>query len=205
MDRPGLAHVAADTSTFTTDDGHVDRQERQVSLYRVGALTVNGHRELCVVRNVSQGGLMMTTFSQITPGTALKVEFKQGEAVEGMIVWTNGNSAGMKFDKSIDVAKILANPSGGFRPRLPRIDIECDMTVRDGAVTHDVRALDISQGGVCVETSARLTLGADVVVRIEGLPPEAAVVRWHDGNCYGIGFNRLLSVTGLASWLKERR
>ena len=111
----------------------------------------------------------------------------------------------MQFDRPVDVAVLLANPSDGLRPRLPRIGIECEMTVREAGVTHDVRALDISQGGVCVETSARLAIGADVVVRIEGLPPEAAVVRWHEGNCYGLGFNRLLSVTGLANWLKERQ
>lgn len=204
MDRPGLPQVAADMSEFSPDSGYAVRQKRLVSLYRVGALTVKGHRELCVVRNVSEGGLMMTTFSKIAPGTPLKVEFKQGEAVEGMIVWTNDNAAGMKFDKSVDVAKILANPSSNFRPRLPRIDIECDMTVREGAVAHDVRALDISQGGVCVETDRGLTLGADVVVRIEGLAPEAGVVRWRDGNCYGIAFNRLLSVPALANWLKDR-
>lgn len=183
----------------------IDREERQVSLYRVGALTIDGRRELCVVRNVSAGGLMLTSFSTIEPGARITVEFKQGESVEGMVAWSDGQSVGMQFDKPVDVATILANPSSGRRPRMPRIDIECAMTVREGAATFEVRALDISQGGVCVETRDRLSIGADVIVRIEGLPPEPAVVRWRDGECYGLGFNRLLSVTALAAWLQDRQ
>jgi hypothetical protein len=185
--------------------GQIDREERQVSLYRVGALTVDGRRELCVVRNVSAGGLMMTTFSPIELGARIAVEFKQGDSIEGEVAWSDGKSAGMQFDRPVDVDAVLANPSSGRRPRLPRIDIECGMTVREGSAIHDVRALDISQGGVCVETRAPLSLGADVVVRIDGLTPEPAVVRWRDGDCYGLGFNRLLSVTTLAAWLQDRQ
>lgn len=185
--------------------GKIDRDERQVSLYRVGALTVAGRRELCVVRNVSAGGLMLTSFSTIEPGARIAVEFKAGETVEGVVAWSEGRSIGMEFDKPIDVAAFIGNPSGGLRPRMPRIDIDCDLIVREGATTFEVSALDISQGGVCIESPDALSLGADVIVRIEGLPPEPAVVRWREGDCYGIGFNRLLSVTTLAAWLQDRQ
>jgi hypothetical protein len=183
-----------------------DREERLVSLYRVGALSVAGRRELCVVRNVSSGGLMLNSYSYIEPGARIAVEFKQGESVEGMVAWSNGNNVGMRFDEPIDVAAILASASpDGRRPRMPRINIESKISVREGETVHEALALDISQGGVCVESPAQLPFGADVVVRIEGLPPEPAVVRWRNGDCYGLGFNRLLSVTSLAAWLKEHQ
>ena len=205
MDRQSPSSFELDIFASQPIRGQIDRDERQVSLYRVGALTVGGRRELCVVRNVSVGGLMLTSFSAIEPGARIAVEFKAGESVEGMVAWSDGKSIGMQFDRPVDVATILANPSSGRRPRMPRIDIECTMTVREGAAIFEVRALDISQGGVCIETTDRLSLGADVIVRIEGLPPEPAVVRWRDGDCYGLGFNRLLSVTSLAAWLQDRR
>ena len=88
---------------------------------------------------------------------------------------------------------------------MPRIGIESKISVREGETVHEALALDISQGGVCVEMRAQLPSGADVVVRIEGLPTEPAVVRWRNGDCYGLGFNRLLSVTSLAAWLKEHQ
>ena len=205
MDRVNPSSFTPEIPACQPIGGQIDREERQVSLYRVGALTVDGRRELCVVRNVSAGGLMLTSFSTIEPGARVSVEFKQGECVEGVVAWSDGRSVGMQFDKAVDVATILANPSSGRRPRMPRIDIECAMTVREGEAIFEVRALDISQGGVCVETSDRLSIGADVIVRIEGLAPEPAVVRWRDGDCYGLGFNRLLSVTTLAAWLKDRQ
>ena len=182
-----------------------DREERQVSLYWVGALTVAGRRELCVVRNVSSGGLMLNSYSDIEPGARIAVEFKQGESVEGTVAWSNGNNIGLRFDEPVEVTALLAAAPDGKRPRMPRIGIESKISVRDGDTVHEVLALDISQGGVCVESAAQLPFGADVVVRIEGLPPEPAVVRWRNGDCYGLGFNRLLSVTSLAAWLKEHQ
>lgn len=148
---------------------------------------------------------MLTSYSYIEPGARIAVEFKQGESVQGMVAWSNGNNVGVEFDEPIDVSTILATPSHGPRPRMPRINIESPITVREGEKIHEVLALDISQGGVCIETSADFSFGADVVVKIDGLPPEAAVVRWRNGDCYGLGFNRLLSVTSLAAWLKEHQ
>jgi hypothetical protein len=184
-------------------DSIFDREERHVSLYRVAALTVAGRRELCVVRNVSSGGLILSSYSYIEPRARIAVEFKQGESVVGIVAWSNGNNVGMRFDDPIDVTTVLAASPDGLKPRMPRIGIQSTITIREGEIIHEALALDISQGGVCVECSSRLQFGSDVVVRIEGLSPELAVVRWRNLDCYGIGFNRLLSVTNLAAWLRE--
>ena len=78
------------------------------------------------------------------------------------------------------------------------------MTVREGAnYARGERSTSPKVGSA--SNRDRLSLGADVVVRIEGLPPEPAVVRWRNGDCYGLGFNRFLSVTSLAAWLKEHQ
>ena len=204
MERLSRLSLGADLPAGSPDSV-LDREERHVSLYRVGALTVAGRRELCVVRNVSSGGLMLNSYSYIEPGARIAVEFKQGESVEGMVAWSNGNNVGMRFDEPIDVSTILAASPDGKRPRMPRIGIESKIALRDGETVHEALALDISQGGVCVESRSPLPFGADIVVRIEGLPPEPAVVRWRNGDYYGLGFNRLLSVTSLAAWLKEHQ
>ena len=205
MDRLSASGIEPDFAHGPPDRDYIDRDERQVRIYRVGALTVAGQRELCVIRNVSAGGLMLTSYSAIEPGTRIAVEFKQGDPVRGEVAWSNGNSVGVRFDEPVDVGAILACPADGPRPRMPRIGIASQFTIREGDDLHQVEALDISQGGVCIESKAMLTIGADVVVRIEGLPPEGAVVRWRNGDCYGLGFNRLLSVTSLAAWLREHR
>lgn len=196
------AHQHADPADAPT---MVAREERQVSLYRVGALDVEGRRELCVIRNVSSGGMMINAYSQIAPETVVSIEFKHGDPIKGVVVWTRDNMVGVQFDEPIDVSAVLASSPDGPRPRMPRIDIHSPVTVREEAKIYRMCAIDISQGGVCVEGKDKLTIGADVVVSIGGLAPEAAVVRWHNGDCYGLGFNRLLSVPTLADWLQQHR
>jgi hypothetical protein len=185
--------------------GVVEREDRQVSLYRVGALTVAGRRELCVVRNVATGGMMLHAYSKIEPNLQISIEFKHGSPIHGRVKWVNGHSVGVQFDGPIDVEAVLSSAPEGLRPRMPRIGIETPVTVREEGVSRQMRALDISQGGVCVEGPEALTLGADVIVSNGGLPAEGAVVRWRNGDCYGIGFNRVLSVNSLSDWLQQYR
>lgn len=206
-----LDRMPSNCSSEVSDDQsataapHIAREERQVSLYRVGALDVDGRRELCVIRNVSSGGMMVNAYSRIAPETLVSIEFKHGDPIKGTVVWVRDNMVGVQFDEPIDVAAVLASSPDGPRPRMPRIDIQSPVTVREEARIYRMQAIDISQGGVCVEGKDELTHGADVVVSIGGLPPEAAVVRWRNGDFYGLGFNRLLSVTTLADWLQQHR
>ena len=44
--------------------------ERYLSLLRVGAIVVDGRRELCLIRNISAGGMMIRAYSDLAPGTA---------------------------------------------------------------------------------------------------------------------------------------
>ena len=87
---------------------------------------------------------------------------------------------------------------------MPRVEVSCVGYVREGAVTNRTQVLNISQGGLSVETAGPLTVGAEVTVSLPGLPPQGAVVRWKDRNRYGIAFNTVLSLAGLVEWLQDR-
>jgi hypothetical protein len=68
-----------------------------------------------------------------------------------------------------------------------------------------MRAHDISQGGLKVESARDLEVGSDVVVTLPGLSTQTGVIRWRDGRSYGITFNRLLALTELVTWLQQQR
>ena len=87
---------------------------------------------------------------------------------------------------------------------MPRIEVDCLATVRDGASVARTTAINISQGGLRVESVAELSVGAEVIVSLTGLAPLPALVKWRDGDCYGIAFHRLLSVTQIVAWLQAR-
>jgi hypothetical protein len=179
--------------------------ERFLSLLRVGAIVVNRRRELCLIRNISAGGMMIRAYSPILVGTPLSVELKQGDPVSGVVQWIEDGLTGVAFDEPIDVLALLAPPDQGPRPRLPRIEIECTAWVRQEAEVIRTQALNVSQGGVRIETTATLTIGGDVVVTLPGLTPAAGVVKWSNTDAYGIAFNRSLVLSELVQWLKEQQ
>lgn len=179
--------------------------DRYLSLLRVGAIEVADRRELCLIRNISAGGMMIRAYSRIEVGSPLTVELKQGDPVSGVVKWTEDGLTGVTFDAPIDVILLLAPPGDGPRPRLPRIEVDCTAWVRQDGDVIRTRVLNISQGGVCVQARSPLTVSADVVVTLPGLTPIAGVVKWSEGGAYGLGFNRAFVLSELVGWLQEQQ
>jgi hypothetical protein len=179
--------------------------ERYLSLLRVGVLKIDERRELCLIKNISAGGMLIRAYSAIEPDTRLSIELKQGEPVAGFARWAENGLIGVTFDSAIDVLALLCPPNDGPRPRMPRIEVNCTAWIREGAKVRRVRALNISQGGACVDTASELTVGAEVIVTLLGFAPIPSVVNWKDGSSYGISFNHVLALSDLVAWLGEQQ
>lgn len=180
-------------------------EERFLSLLRVGALRIAGRRELCLIRNVSGGGMMIRPYSPIEQGARVSVELKHGDSVSGVAQWSERGLVGITFDEPIDVLALLSASGIDTQPRMPRIELECVAWVREDADVHRSRAMNISQGGICVRTSADLRIGAHVIVSLSGLEPAGGVVKWRDGESYGIGFNRVFPVGEIMTFLQDKK
>lgn len=179
--------------------------ERHLSLLRVGALVIGGRRELCLIRNISAGGMLIRPYSPIAEGTGVSIELKHGESVNGVARWSKDMLVGVEFDRQIDVLVLLVPSGDGPKPRMPRVDLNCSALLRhDGDVTR-VEVVNISQGGTCIATSAELTVDGDVVVTLPGLHAAAGVVKWKEDGQYGISFNRVYPVHELMAFLKEQQ
>jgi hypothetical protein len=179
--------------------------ERYLSLLRVGALLVDGRRELCLVRNVSAGGMLIRPYSPIAADTRVEIELKHGDTVSGVAKWIEDGLVGIAFDQPIDVVALLTSPEDGPQPRMPRIELKCTAWIREDADIHRTRAVNISQGGMCVEGESQLDADADVIVSLAGLGPIAGHVKWKEDDRYGIGFNRVLAVTELMDFLRQQQ
>jgi len=196
-----LYSLSADTPSCP-DRRH---DERYVSLLRVGALTIDGRRELCLIRNVSAGGMMIRPYSPIAAGTHVSIELKQGECVSGVAQWSDDGLVGVAFDTAIDVLALLNAPGGRPRPRMPRIELSCTASLRHDGKVFRARVVNISQGGICVDSPMDLDSGDDVVVTLSGLHAVAGVVKWKEDAFHGIGFNRVFPVDELMGFLKEQQ
>jgi hypothetical protein len=179
--------------------------ERHLTLFRVASIIGIDRRELCLVKNISAGGALIRAYSSLEPEAPVQLELKEGQPLTGRVTWARGNDAGITFDEPVDVVELLTVTSDGPRPRMPRIEVTCAGFVREGAILHRAHLQNISQGGVSVETSNPLTLGADVTVSLPGLPPQDAVVRWNAGSRYGITLNSVIPLAGLVDWLHSRQ
>jgi hypothetical protein len=179
--------------------------ERHLSLLRVGALLIADRRELCLIRNISAGGMMIRAYSNIEPGTKVSIELKQGEPVSATVKWSKDDNVGLEFGEPIDVIGLISTTGEEPRPRMPRVEITCTAWVREGAIVHRTKAADVSQGGVKIQSPKELPVGAEVIVTLTDLSPTPGMVRWKEGESYGITFNRALPLPTLVGWLQQQQ
>ncbi len=206
----GLDAQPLETTLYSLSDappkpGDRREDERHLTLFRVGSITIDGRRELCLIKNISAGGMMIRAYCPIIEGTALSVELKSGHPVSGRASWVSHDNVGVAFDRPIDVIEILSASADGPRPRMPRIEVDCIASVRDGANVFRLPVSDISQGGLKLRGDPVLEHGCDLSVSLPGLEPQPAALRWrHDGHV-GISFNRLIPLAHLVNWLQGVR
>jgi hypothetical protein len=179
--------------------------ERHMTLYRVGSILIDDRRELCLIKNISAGGMMIRPYCAVAEAIPVTVELKSGQPIRGRISWVRERNAGVAFDKPIDVIDILSNSMEGPRPRMPRIESSAYATLRDGANVLRVKVCDISQGGLKIQSETILSAGSDIVITLPGLEPQPGIACWSDGGFTGITFNRLLPLGELVAWLQDQR
>lgn len=149
--------------------------------------------------------MMIRPYCDLAEGTPLIIELKSGYSVPCTVSWRRDGSVGVEFATPVDVVEILSTAQEGPRPRMPRIEVDCFATVRDGGMVYRMRVHDVSQGGVKLESAVTVESGASLVVSLPGLNPQAAAVRWNEDGFLGVTFNRLLPLTELVNWLRATR
>ena len=182
------------------------REQRHLTILRVGALIIDGERELCLVRNISAGGVMAHVYRDIAIGTRVEIEIKNDEPLAGTVLWESDSHIGIGFDEQIDVPEFLASSKilgDGRRARRPRVEIDRPAKLRCGDQVVWGRIRNISQGGVRFDCDQDLPIDSDVVVTMQGFRPMPGVVRWRRGEWYGIGFIQVLPIQELCDWLRD--
>lgn len=205
-----MEDLSLETTSISLGDEPPSRSDRRdgkrhLTLLRVGAMTIGGRRELCLIKNISSGGMQIRPYCALTEGAPLIIELKTGMAVPGKVSWVDDSSAGIEFDEPVDVLDVLAPSDSGPRPRMPRVQIDCYATVRDGADVYRLRVCDVSQGGVKLQGKAPLDPSSDLAVTLPGLPAQAAALRWTSEEHIGLTFNKLMALPVLVEWLRSVR
>lgn len=181
-------------------------EERLAAILPVAKLITEHGPLLCRVKNLSAGGLAAELANPLPAETVLEVEFGHEQRIPGTVVWTRASCAGIRFDSRVDLRQLLSNrkPREGFRPRPPRLEVNCSATVRIGKLYHRVALHDISLGGLKVAINDWNCCGQPVTVTVDSLRPIKGRVRWYKGGQAGIVFDAPLRFEELAEWLGKR-
>lgn len=182
------------------------REQRHLTILRVGALIIDGERELCLVRNISAGGVMAHVYREIAIGTRVEIEIKNDEPLAGTVIWESESNIGVSFDEPIDVPEFLATSKileDGRRARRPRVEIDRPAKLRCGEQVLWGQIRNISQGGIRFDCDEDLPIDSDVVVTMQGFRPLPGVIRWRRDDWYGISFIQVLPIQELCDWLRD--
>lgn len=202
-----LAHNDIGSAGPPGGDGDVseDRragESRLVTILRVGKLIKGAAQELCLIRNISDGGLKAHVYSPHIVGDHITVEFGSDSRVSGTVRWVRDDNIGMEFDECVEIAELLKpEPGAGRKPRAPRLDICGTARLEIGADVWRVEVRDLSQGGAKIAIDDPLHVGEDCVVTVDGLRPVKAVVRWHEFGKAGLEFLPRIPFDELIQWL----
>lgn len=202
--------AAFDSTTFSLSTAvprPIERRDehRLLSTLRIAKLSSGMGDQFIRLRNVSAGGLMAECNQPPPVGEQVEVEFS-GQRIPSTVVWTREELIGLKFDGGVDLGELLAGrkPRHGFRPRPPRLEVNCKASVKVGKSYYTVDVHDISLGGMKVGPINEYCLGQQVVIVVESLRPIKGEVRWYSDRRAGIVFDQELSFEELAEWIGKR-
>ncbi|MDB5705434.1 MAG: hypothetical protein JWN66_2550 [Sphingomonas bacterium] len=180
-------------------------EARQVTVLRVAKLQTPRSEELCLVRNISGGGLMAHIYSELNVGDPVTAEFKSGHAVSGRVLWRRDGLAGIQFNAPVNAVEVLADKVDfsptALQPRAPRVGLEVRGRIRVGARYHAVTLSNISQSGARIQPGEVVEVGQKLVLMVAGLPPIAGSIRWRDSERAGIHFDTPIPFDILARWV----
>ena len=180
--------------------------DRVSAMLRVGKMTDSrGTQQLIRIKNLSAGGLMAIANHSPSPGDRVDVELSS-QKLPSTVIWVRDDWIGLKFDQNLDLGELLAGrkPRHGFRPRPPRLEVNCKASVKVGKTYYTVDLHDISLGGMKVEPIEEYCVGEPVVVVVESLKPIKGEVRWYSDRKAGIIFDQPLDFDELAEWVGKR-
>jgi hypothetical protein len=191
-------------------DPALDRAPRTVTTLLVGKLFSRGSAEhLCRIRNISMTGMMLETHYTLGYGSWVTVELRNGDRLQGSVVWSSEGRAGVEFAQAINVDHILAQAKAslerfcGPAPRAPRFDVECAARISCFGRYIDVTLENISQSGARIVLPKPPREDTEIILSVPGLPSRRCTTRWATEDKAGLIFLEPISYNDLGPWLEH--
>ena len=171
--------------------------QRFTLLIRTAKLVGASGEFLCIIRDVSATGVRLRLFHQLPADDRIALELTNGEVYFVERVWERDSHAGFRFAAPIDVEGFIAevSPYPRRQPRL-RVQFPAVLSAEGQASVATVR--DLSPQGARIETTRFLAIGQRIKLEGDGFPATLAKVCWRSGPDYGLVFEQVFTLEGLA-------
>jgi hypothetical protein len=182
------------------------RNVRHTTVFQVARIITPGWQELCILRNVSPGGLKAEIYIPATEGERVTIELKTGHCLRGKIVWTRDQFIGVQFDEPVPMMSMLTHCSLDDRIeriRPPRIEVDLWGTLRIDHEEVPIRVSNISQAGLKFSTLRKLRADARCEVQLDELGWKRATVRWCRDSDAGVMLVQPLLYPEFAHWRRR--
>src|SRR3546814_1544043 len=190
-------------ATAGAEDEHRHSERRVVNVRWVAKSTSGKGQELCLIRNISAGGIMANIYSTHEVGEQIGIEIRSGQQLDGEIVWTRDGCIGVQFANEIDVddmLKVLSADRKRLRARAPRIAVYGRAHIKVGNRVISVDLCDLSQGGVKLTLPEPIEAENEVIVSISGLEDRESLIRWQQEGRAGLSIVRQLPFFLSVEW-----
>lgn len=205
---PGVASNGSDADEFHALQDRRE-SERYVTVLKVGRAVVDGHDQLCLVRNMSRDGAKLDMYHGVTKDQKITIELRSDKVVTGTVRWVGDHAAGIQFDEPVDVTDLLqGRPNRSVLrklPRAPRFLAEAQVHMEHDHGIMSGELVNISLHGLCVKTLDKAKVDDHVVARISGLPARSAAIRWMRDEMIGLHFDMPMTFSDLARWLEDHQ
>lgn len=195
-----MGAVASEVSMEVAGGAGAERRTapRFTSLIRAAKLVCSKGEFVCVVRDVSAGGVGLRCFHELPRDTSMALELQNGESFE--IEWVRGAGTEASFafaTGGVEVERLVRET--WLYPKRPlRLSLAIPVTLRLTAGCAPAVTQNLSQQGCRVETSTPLALAQPLCLEGRHLPAIRAKVRWRRDGHYGLAFDDTFSLRDFA-------
>jgi hypothetical protein len=190
-------------------DAYRGRQQRTAPrtnlLIRAAKIVSASGDHLCVLRDVSEGGVKAHLLEPLPTNERLSLELVTGERFAIEKVWQEGERAGFRFIEPVSFAQLIAEAPAGRSKRSLRLRFDEPLLIHANGHRLGGQFRDISQYGASLSCADHLALGQRVRLEWRFQGPIDARVRWRRNPHYGLAFEQTFRLEELAKVVSAAR
>jgi len=175
--------------------------QRIQTVCRMAKVLRVGDAGLWLVRNISNGGMMLSTGVAVEPGETITIALSDNIHLSAQVAWVKDGKCGVTFTQEIDgpvLLKQLAEEQSAKGYRAPRIPVQTHVKAAINNGWQPIELVDLSQNGAGFLHDGTVTVGLQMSLMLGDIL-RTATVRWSRGCAGGLWLTQPLNRADMES------